>query len=463
MKKRIAMILAATMICLTACGGKTEKTTQTPESETPQTTETATTDEASGETVSDGSPTSESHANGDGSYRYIYGWDSKEVTLYTPENAKSEGAGIYDPAYVPKDNVFDGMSLTFESEDQGWYCQACDWQSHTVTYLEHVAQYYFNGELDFTINGAVDEEAAKGITDYSQTVTDLGFKWMEKPVQLIVSSYVTDSGIEWTQTFVGVEYENTEAPDKGKGLVGLDFFHDDVLTQDQLAYIAGQIFGVDSGISGDPFAEEAVSTLDASAILGTWTDKESNWGTTYSFEADGTGAMSYSVTGENYPFTYSVDGDQVDMIFEDDDRIWYTVETDGANLVLIDNVGERHSFEAVKETVEEPEETETEETEPEEPAEEENPNAAKLIGTWIDEEGGYNEGFTFNEDMTGHYSWDNEDGTHEGYDFNYSFNFDGSVHIEYENGNEIDSNIEFDGDMLTLSGLWGYLEMKKQK
>ncbi len=461
MKKRFALILAAMMVCMTACGDKTDKTTQTQEPDTAQTTETVTTDEVTEDAPTEETLTAESHANGDGSYRYLYGWDTKEVTLYTPENAKSEGAGIYDPAYVPKENVFDGMSLTFESEDLGWYCQACDYQSCTATYLEHLAQYYFKGELDFTINGAVDEEAAKGITDYSQAVTDLGFKWMDKPVQLIVSSYVTDSGIEWTQTFVGVEYENTEAPDGGKGLVGLDFFHDDVLTQDQLAYVAGQIFGVDSGVSGDPFAEEAVSTLDASAILGTWTDKESNWGTTYAFEADGTGAMSYSVTGENYPFTYKVDGDQVDMTFEDDDRIWYTVETDGSNLVLIDNVGERHSFEPVQETVEEPEETEPEETE--EPAEEENPNAANIIGTWRDETGEFNECFTFNEDMTGHYSWKYEDGTQDGYDFTYSFYFDGSVHIEYENGNEIDSNVEFDGDMLTLSGTWGYLEMKKQK
>ncbi|MBO2528142.1 MAG: hypothetical protein CW335_08265, partial [Clostridiales bacterium] len=130
MKKLFALILAAAMVfSLAACGGKTETPSNTPQ----QTSENTKTD---------------SSANGDGSYRFLYGWENQEATLYTPENAVSEGEGIYDVNYVPKDNVFQGMSLTFQAEDESWYCQARDWQSNTANSIEHLAQYYFTGKVE---------------------------------------------------------------------------------------------------------------------------------------------------------------------------------------------------------------------------------------------------------------------------------------------------------------------------
>ncbi len=290
------------------------------------------------------SGTEGSHANGDGSYRFLYSYDNREVTLYTPENVVSEGTGIYDPDYVPKDNIFEEMSLTFEAKDNNWVCQARDYQSYTTTFLEHLAQFYFNGELDFTINGKVDEDAVREISDSSQTATDLGFKWLGRPVQLIVSSYLIDSGMEWTHTFVGVEYDNKSAPDGGMGLVGTNFFHDDMLTRDQLAYIDGQIFGVDSGVKGNPFAEsgtesQPAAAIDASAILGTWTDSASTWGTSFTFRSDGSGVRFYTETGENDPFTYQEEVDQVKLHYENGDDDAFTVEADGSSLKLTDNFG----------------------------------------------------------------------------------------------------------------------------
>ncbi len=369
------------------------------------------------------SVTGGSHANGDGSFRFLYSWDNREVTLYTPENAMSEGTGIYDPNYVPKDTVFEGMSLTFEAKDNNWICQARDYQSYTTTFLEHLAQFYFNGELDFTINGKVDEDAVRDISNSSQTATDLGFKCLGRPVQLIVSSYLIDSGMEWTQTFVGVEYDNKSAPDSGKGLVGTNFFHDDMLTRDQLAYITGLIFGVDPGVKGNPFTEsgtesQPAASIDASAILGTWTDSTSTWGTSFTFRSDGSGVRFYNETVENDPFTYQVEGDQVKLHYENGGDDAFTVEAGGSSLKLTDNLGNVAEYrEADEASVQAA------------PSGNGVTNSA-LAGKRLDEEAGNNESFTFNEDGTGVYTW--KDGT---YAFEYDLYDNGeTLIVRYEDG-----------------------------
>ncbi|MBR1690654.1 MAG: hypothetical protein IJ713_07765 [Oscillibacter sp.] len=236
-----------------------------------------------------------------------------------------------------------------------------------------------------------------GYTDYKQTVTDLGFKWIDLPVKMIVSDYTSESGIDWTQTFVGVEYSLNSSGVSGKGLLGLDFF-DDELTQEQFAYVAGQVFGVDSGVKDDPFKEDGsapAASVDASKILGSWTDKNSSWGTTYTFNADGTGAMSYSETGENYPFSYTIDGEMVDLKYSDGDTDWFNVKPSGETLTIIDKFQQSTVFDRV---VEEQADNSGENTEQEsDPAPEsgiDNPYGDDFLGTWIDEDGGSNEGFT---------------------------------------------------------------------
>ena len=49
-----------------------------------------------------------------------------------------------------------------------------DWQSQSVSFVEHLAQYYFTGAVE-------DAE----MTEYSQTVTDLDFEWLNQPVPVI--------------------------------------------------------------------------------------------------------------------------------------------------------------------------------------------------------------------------------------------------------------------------------------
>lgn len=415
MKKLFALILAAAMVfSLAACGGKTETSSNTPQ-QTSENTKTDSSAQTGGETnkVAEGS-----YANGDGSYRFLYGWENQEATLYTPENAVSEGEGIYDVNYVPKDNVFQGMSLTFQAEDESWYCQARDWQSNTANSIEHLAQYYFTGKV---------EDA--DLKDYSQEVTDLGFKWLGKPVQLIVSTYQTSSGLDYIQSFVGVEYDNKTAPDKGKGLVGLDFFYDE-FTKDQLAYVAGQIFGVDSGVKGDPFAEggsEPVAAIDSSAIIGSWIDPESTWGTCFTFKADGSGARSATVTGESKPFTYKVEGNQIKLRYDDGLEDQFTAAPLGAFLNLTDSYGTTTKYEASEEPA---------------AATEAGLSPAMLAGTWLDSDG---DGFSFNEDGTGSCKIGSDS-----WQFTYSILNGDSVSINYDDGDHATFYAELEGDTLTF-------------
>ena len=132
---------------------------------------------------------------------------------------------------------------------------------------------------------------------------------------------------------------------------------------------------------------------------------------------------------------------------------------DGKKVTLTDEFGDAVDYEPKAAEAEAP--AESSEAESAEPEEEENPYAKALLGTWIDLEGGYNEGITFNPDMTGNYFWD-EEGGRVNNAFTYSFNFDESLHIEYEDGGEIDSTIVLEDDKLMLYGTWGSLNLTKQ-
>lgn len=296
----------------------------------------------------------------------------------------------------------------------------------TVTYIEHLAQFYFEGK--------VGEDG--GYTNYEQTVTDLGFKWLDMPVKMIVSDYTSESGIDWTQTFVGIEYDNKTAPDSGKGLLGLDFANDCELTQDQLAYVAGQIFGVDSGVTGDPFVEgESASTvsIDASAIIGSWIDPESTWGTCFTFNDDGTGARSTIETGESKAFTYQVEGDRIMLQYSDGLEDQLIAEPLGSALNLTDSFGTLTRYEAYEESgVETGSQTGI--------------TPADLVGTWLDSDG---DGYTFNEDETGSYS-EGEDT----YELTYSILNGDQISIWYDDGDHATFLVEIDGDSLILDREW---------
>ena len=443
MKKTITWILAAALtLCLAGCGGKTDtagsapaQTTAPAKTEAPaqtaepakteapaQTTEPAKTEAPSQAAESSGGTNEGSHANADGSYRFIYGWENKEVVLYTPEDAVSEGDGIYSPDYVAKDNVFQGMALTFEAKDQSWYCQARDWQSNTANPIEHLAQYYFTGKTE-----------GSDLKNYRQTVTDLGFRWMNSPVLLIVSEYQSASGLDYKQYFVGVEYDNKTAPDGGKGLVGLDFF-DGEFTPDQLAAVAGAIFGVDPGAAAIPAAESAggqEASADASAIIGSWTDPESTWGTCFTFNGDGTGARSATVTGESKPFTYQLSGNKIALKYDDGLEDELTVEPLENALNLTDSYGTVTRYEAS-----------------EAPAPEANAGLtpADIAGTWLDEDG---DGYTFAEDGTGSYKEGDKTWT-----LTYSILNGDSLSITYSDGDHATFFTEINGDEMQFDRNW---------
>ncbi len=410
MKKIFALILAVCMLlALTACGDKQESAQPSQDNSAAQVDEPKT---------SEGS-----YANGDGTYRFLYGWENREATLHTPDAAAAEGTGIYDPEYAPKENVIQSNSLTFEAEDESWYCQARDWQSHQVSEdIEHLAVYYFTGKIE-----------SGDYANYSQTATDLGFEWLGKPVQLIVSEYQSASGLDYTQSFVGVEYDNRTAPDSGKGLVGLDFFYDE-FTQDQLAYVAGQIFGVDSGVEGDPFEEGGAApaaSIDTSAIIGSWLDPESTWGTCFTFNADGSGARSATVTGESKPFTYQVEGDKLKLKYSDGLEDELTAEPLGNALNLTDIFGNVTKYEAS----EEPEPTVNAGLTP-----------ADLAGTWLDSDG---DGYTLSEDGTGSYKEGDES-----WELTFSILNGDQVSIRYDDGDHKTFNVKIDGNDLIFDDTW---------
>lgn len=185
------------------------------------------------------------------------------------------------------------------------------------------------------------------------------------------------------------------------------------------------------------------------ALVGTWLQRDSDWEDTYTFNADGSGLL---VSGPEYPFTYSVSGDTLTLDYGDDDTEEFTFSVDGDLLTMIDMWEEELLLDKQTEEVSEPEtseeEPESSEEEPESSTEEETAKSLEelLVGTWVDQESGYEETFTFNEDGTGLYSWvDGGVKTELNYTYTY-VDSDASVNIYYEDGGEGGFWITFDGD-----------------
>ncbi len=69
----------------------------------------------------------------------------------------------------------------------------------------------------------------------------------------------------------------------------------------------------DNSSAGEHFADKTVAITTDSSLVGTWIYDEY---TRYEFTVDGSGQMLLDDT--SYPFTYSVDGDQLHLDFADD-------------------------------------------------------------------------------------------------------------------------------------------------
>lgn len=467
MKKIFTAVLAVMMtVSMSACGKDNAPENTGSNAETTTTTATTTAEEttttaAETTTVTEPAETDVSDNNSNNSAESVkvyYGWgqDEEEYTAeifcpdganfdeYTLESAAEYGS-VMMAEFIDEVNEYSAVTNSY------WHPDAYSGDEPILSILQ---QLYFYGEID--------AETAEEYSGCSQKVTPLGFKWNGYDVVMIETSYTFLDYGEQTDIFVGVEYDlkywKVEDGTLGaqdlttKGLFGFDVFYygwDDGLTQEQYAWIAGEGFGVDSGIE-NPFTknneetETAPVDIDPSALIGKWTDYESSWEDTYFFDYNDNG--SYTSGFEN-TFTWSVDGNTLTVFYAEDDIESFAVTVNENELVLIDKFGYEQSFEKVAEE----DETETDTgTETDSGTEEEvNPNITAIIGTWTESTTGISETFTFNTDGTGHYSCLSDSGVYE-CGFTYEFFRSDYVDIYYDDGDIGGFLIAIDGDELTV-------------
>ncbi len=445
LKKILAVMLAAVvMASMSACSGTDESSN---EDSTSDTTTTMTTTEAPDENKSSTE-----------SVMVYYGWGgSEDEAKYTAEIFCPEGAGFSENTL--ENYKEDGSVMTVEIDDEvNEYSATSSTHWHRDAYNNEptaypiIAQLYFDGELD--------AETAAENSGCSQKVTSLGFKWNGYDVVLIETTYTFLDYGEQTDLFVGVEYDldywkTEEGTGKvqnltTKALFGFDIYSYgfDGLTQDKCAWIAGELFGVDSGID-NPFAveeeqKETVDDVDKTALVGTWVDLTSDWEDTFIFNADGTGTL---ISGPEYDFTYTISGNTLTLVYAEDDTEEYTATVNGNTLVLTDKFSEEQSFDKSADVAETPTEAETEASED---ANEPEINS-EIIGTWKENEIGIDETFTFKADGTGEYSCLYDGGTYE-CTFTYEFVRDDCIEVLYSDGDANTFIISIEGNELSMAG-----------
>ena len=445
MKKLLAILLAVAMLLsLAACGGGEPDAT---EGNTPEATT------APGQEAATSAPKQEAgNITADGkSIVMWYGanyYGIHESVFYCPEGAyidEDDLADCKENGSVSSFNVYDevrGYTATGESH---W---SRELSNDEPAVYEVLPQLYFYGQLD--------EKNAQEYPTYSYNVTDLGFQWEGKDVMLIEASYTSAGDFEYNDVFVGVEMEERYWRAKEGGgieenltapmLVGFEIYSPGVeLTVDQYAWIAGQLFGVDSGrqwpLEGEEETEAPVVNVDAAKLLGTWLQRDSDWDDTFIFNADGTGML---ISGPEYPFTYAVDGDVLTLTYDDGDQEEFTITVDGDLLTMIDKWGDELLLDKQAEEASKQENDQT--------------GAAGLtlkeliIGTWEDQETEYRETFTFNADGTGKYSF--EDGGHWEYTFTYEW-YDGDyLEFTYDDDGSVGGfTVRIEGDIMYVSNL----------
>ena len=448
MKKFLAIILAfAMLLSLTACGGGKDNTPPD-NTDKPANTDTSTTPSGTGDKEDEGK-----EPTGGDSIVLFYGsnhYGGYEATFYCPEGAyfdEDDLAEYKEDGSVMSFRVYDDVREYQVYAESYW---SRDIYTSDPEVYEITPQLYFYGELD-EINAAEYENC-------SQTVTDLGFQWEGKDVMLLETRYTFSDYPEQTELFVCVEFENEYWRTKDGGgteehlfapaLVGFEISGRADLTVDRCAWVAGQLFGVDSGrtwpLEGEEDTEAPVVNVDASKLLGTWLQRDSDWEDTYIFNADGSGLL---ISGPEYPFTYTVSGDILTLIYGPDDEEEFTISVDGDLLTMIDKWGEELLLDKKTEEAPEPGNDQAEATEPAELTLKE-----LIIGTWEDQETEYKETFTFNEDGTGKYSF--EDGGHWEYTFTYSWYNGDYVEFVYDDDGTVDGfTVRIKGDVMYVSNL----------
>ena len=445
----------AVMASISACGnGNTAETAGTTADSTATTTETAAVTEgpatAANETTTADTTeaietaTPDTDNSGADSVTVYYGWDIDDMDctaeIYCPEGAKFSNYTLEvqeSDGWVLSADVSDDIKGYSASSNSYWHRDA---YTDGVNSLSILQQLYFEGEID--------AQTAEEYSGCSQKVTPLGFRWKDMEVILVETTYTFIDYSEQTDLFVGVEYDlNYWKVEEGtgetvdlttKGLFGFDIFSYgwDKLTQEQCAWIAGGLFGVDCGIE-NPFADSSDSVtadIDPSTLIGTWSDKDSGWGDTYFFDYNGNGSYT---SGFESTFTYSVDGNVLTVFYAEDDIDIFTAVLNHDTLTLVDEYEYEQHFERVTEDTSENTEDSS------------NPNADAIIGTWKESETGNDQTFTFNADGTGHCSRLSSDGSYE-CDFTYNFFRSDFIDIYYDDGNIDGFLIAIDGDKMTV-------------
>lgn len=437
MKKLLALLLALVMILsLAACGGETPETTEPTTNPTTAPNEEPTADESEAKFV-----ITQYGSNPD--------YEVYTATIYCPEGAyfdEDEYAEFQADGYLNDFWVYDDVREYTAYATVYWSRDIYKEGDELPQGYGIVEQLYFEGE-------AASETSAE-YPKHDQKVTDLGFKWEDKAVKLIETTYTSADDYTYNEVFVGVEYTHYfwKVKDGGDvedgvtapGLFGFSITGWDI-TEDQYAWIAGQLFGVDSGrtwlLEGENEESEApVVNVDASKLLGTWLQRDSDWEDTYIFNADGSGLL---ISGPEYPFTYTVKGDVLTLTYDDGETEEFTICVDGDLLTMIDKWDEELLLD--KQAEEAPENGQPEATEPAELTLKE-----LIIGTWEDQETEYKETFTFNTDGTGKYSF--EDNGHWEYTFTYEW-YDGDyVEFTYDDDGSVSGfTVRIEDDVMYVS------------
>lgn len=455
MKKILSVLLAASMaVSLTACGGG---------SKTVESASTANVETTAKETTAASTTAAETTAAETTAAKAVPAADDENTIVmwyggnYYPEKETYATFSLPEGAYfdeVDYENYLeDGYVYSFSvyDDEREYTVNAEDYKGREV-YNEDLIGYSLLQQLYF--DGSVEEATAEEYENYSQSVTDLGFQWEGKDVILVETRSTLVGYWEQIDAFVCVEYEFPywKAKENGgvednliaPGLVGFHIFSNGIeeLTTDQCAWIAGQLFGVDSGrtwpLESEISEAPKVADVEAEQVYGTWLERDSDWDNTYTFHEDGTGLL---VSGPEYPFTYEVDGDQLTLTYDDGEEETFTISAEADLLTLTDQFKNEllldRQVEEVEETEAEPEETEA--------AADTNP----LLGTWVDEVTEYKETFTFNEDGTGVYSYDYEG--KQTFTFTYSFFRSDYIEIFYDDGTTGEFLFVIDGDTMRIS------------
>ena len=199
---------------------------------------------------------------------------------------------------------------------------------------------------------------------------------------------------------------------------------------------------LEAAAAADQAAAEAATAAETAArkaLVGTWLQRDSDWEDTYIFNVDGTGML---ISGPEYPFTYSVSGDTLTLIYDVDDVENFTISVDGDLLTMIDKWGDELLLDKQAEEASEPENDQTGAAEP--------TLKELVIGTWEDQETEYRETFTFNADGTGKYSF--EDGGHWEYTFTYEW-YDGDyLEFTYDDDGSVGGfTVRIEGDVMYVS------------